>query len=104
MKKQRKINKQRENNEMYCFWRYLVEEVSCLNHFPFVPFFPDVLSEYRGNTHSKHIYKGVSIVLFSFSIVFYWLSADISFVFRIFAITSEKIVVMGSNFDSVYGF
>ena len=42
-------------------------------------------------------------MLFSYFLFFYWLSADISFVFRIFAITSEKIVVIGSNFDSVYG-
>ena len=90
MKKQRKINKQRENNEMYCFCPYLIKEVSCFNHFPFVPFFPDVLSENRENTHFNRIYKGVSIVLFSFSIVFFWLSADISFVFRIFTKTSEK--------------
>ena len=84
-KKQRKINKQRENNEMYCFCPYLVKEVSCFNHFPFVPFFPDVISENSKNTHLNHIYKGVSIVLFSFSIVFtgYQLIILLFFVFSL---------------------
>ena len=103
MKKQRKINKQRENKEIYCFCEYLLNEVKFRNHFSFISIFPDVLSENEKNTHSNFIYRCVSIVISTFSIVFYCLSADISFVFRIFAITSTKIVQISSNFDSVYG-
>ena len=78
-----------------CFNLYVL----CSNNHTFLTSF--IIS--HQNINNKSILIHYSIVILTFSIVFYWLSADISFVFRIFAITSERIIVMGSNFDSVYG-
>ena len=102
MKTQRKINKQRENNEIYCFCPYLVKEVSCFNHFPFAPLFTDVLSENRENTHLNHIYKGFSIVLFSFSIVLLAISWYF-FCFSYFRYNFWKNRCYGFKFWQCYG-
>ena len=47
--KEKLINK--EKKIMYCLSQYLVNEVTYLNRFPFVSFFPDALSKNRENTH-----------------------------------------------------
>ena len=67
-------------------------------------FFTSITLFYQNMNKKEYlsIIKELSIVILSFSIVFYWLSADISIVFRIFAITFTKIAQISSNFDSVY--